>query len=236
VSFENMQTLIGGLLDPQSQERRIYCAYQLGKQKGEPLAAKSLISALNDLAISAVVIDALGNLADQQAVIPLVEIMLNPHRPDNWQVPKALASIGGQASIHGLMSALYMSDSKLRQEAIVALGKIRATQAISLLSMFANYDNLPIRLALATALGEIADHQATNTLIFLLDDPDYYVREAAIYSLGNLRDTQAEEKIIAKILNDSVNQSSGIIALEKIDGEVSRSFLRQFRRSLPSNI
>jgi hypothetical protein len=105
-----------------------------------------------------------------------------------------------QRNIEGLIGvitasnlAAYSDDE--RKNAAIALGRLRAVEAVEPLSKIINNSLMPfsMRSNAISALGEIGSPQAVNQLIVALDDPIGSIRSEALKTLEKIDDPKAKE-------------------------------------------
>ncbi|NCQ70261.1 MAG: TIR domain-containing protein, partial [Microcystis aeruginosa W13-13] len=124
-----------------------------------------------------------------------------------WKAVQALAKIGTETAIAGLLKALEDSDYDVRWKAAEALGKIGTETAIPGLLKALEDSDYDVRGKAAEALGKIGTETAIAWLLKALEDSYYFeVRWKAVQALGNI----GTETAIAGLLK----------ALEDSDGHV----------------
>lgn len=133
--------------------------------------------------------NALARVGDEEAVMPLVDIVLGNREVDGKDDP-----------VKEDKDAFL----KLRCAVIKALGRLKDEKAVIPLMYMLNDKNedYKVRLNAAEALGRIGDTYALNPLINLVADEkesSIYVRESAARALGMLGDVRAVKPLV-KIL------------------------------------
>ena len=115
---------------------------------------------------------------------------------------KELTDIGSSA-VEPLTSALRThSNSNVRKNAAVTLGRIHDRSAMPYLILALEDDNGLVRMSAAWALGEIGDKNAVDALCGALDDSVWNVRMRAAEALGKIGDPKANAHLFP-LLKDS---------------------------------
>ena len=114
-------------------------------------------------------------------------------------VAYALGEFGNQHSVPVLIDALGSEDDLLRLEAAVALGSLRAAEAVEALCEILNNDEYAnVRANAAVALRQIGDCRARFALERALNDPDEFVSRLAARALAQLGEASDAERNNAK--------------------------------------
>jgi HEAT repeat protein len=141
-------------------------------QVGSP-AVERLIKMLRDWDLRKSVIRALGKIKDERVLDPLMQLLHNDEFKHD--ATEALIELGAP-SVERLIGALTHKDEGVRQQAIVALGRIKDDTAIDpLIDMLKDPDWFS-RLAAAAALEKIGDERGREAIRPLMKDPDMVVR------------------------------------------------------------
>ena len=164
-------------------------------------SAPALRQALNDQnsAIRQQAIAALGSIKDAKSVAKLSEMVENQLETDAIRAAAvtALGNIGDKSSEELLLRALNNRIGNIRNNAILALGKLESTTAVPLLISILEDKRIPLdastavlansspRMKAAVALGQIGGEAAVNALAnLLIDDTEYII---ALEDAGNRR-------------------------------------------------
>jgi len=125
----------------------------------------------------------------------------------HWNTSGSLEHIGSPAAT-ALINAFSSADKRVRAAAALALGTIRAIEAVPTLTTALHDPDKETRRESAVALGLLLDRQAVEPLIAALHDRDKGVRCAAAEALGLLGDTRAVEALQAS-LKDTATLPNG---------------------------
>ncbi len=202
---------------------------------GQSKAVPALIRALEDRVGDEMpaVIEALGNLGHQAAVIPLISNLQN--KPEALRkrggktategaaaeyraLAEALAKLGS-ASLNPLIGLLNSQDKDVRRWAAHALGLLKDARALDALVGKLQDARSEVRRSAARALGELGDRRALQPLIKVLGGRDPEVRSAAAEALGTLGAEDAVDPLAAAARDPNEPlQLAAIEALQKIGG------------------
>ncbi len=141
-------------------------------QVGSP-AVEHLIKRLRDWDIRKSTIRALGKIKDERVLDPLMQQMHHDEFKDD--ATEALVELGAPA-VERLVGALKDKDEMVRQQAIIALGRIKDPTALDPLIEMLKDPNWLARLTAAAALEKIGDERGRLAIKPLLKDPDMVVR------------------------------------------------------------
>jgi len=132
-----------------------------------------LIKLLRDWDVRKYAIAALGKIRDERVLDPLMLQLRNDEFKDD--AINALVELG-QPALPRLVKALKDKDENVRKQAVLALGKIKHTEAIDpLIDMLSDSDWFT-RLTSAAALEAIGDDRGREAIKPLMKDPDMVVR------------------------------------------------------------
>jgi hypothetical protein len=121
--------------------------------------------------------------------------------------------------VDDLILDLEDEDSRVRMEAVEALGDIGDSRAVDPLIEALSDEDETVRWKAAVALGDIADPKAVDPLIGALKDEHYWVRKDAARSLGDIGDPRAVYPLIDALKDDdSLVRTAAAEALDKIVG------------------
>jgi HEAT repeat protein len=141
-------------------------------QIGSP-AVDKLIKLLRDWDVRKYAILALGKIRDERVLDPLMHQLRNEEFKDD--ATNALVELG-QPAVPRLIEALKDKDDNVRKQAVLALGRIKQTEAIDpLIAMLADKDWYT-RLTAAAALEAIGDERGRDAIKPLMKDQDMVVR------------------------------------------------------------
>ncbi|HMU55263.1 MAG TPA: HEAT repeat domain-containing protein [Nitrospira sp.] len=141
-------------------------------QIGSP-AVEMLLKLLRDWDVRKYAIAALGKIRDERVLDPLMLQLRNDEFKDD--ATNALVELGAPA-LSRLVTALKDKDELVRKQAVLALGRIKHTDAIDpLIEMLADKDWFT-RLTAAAALEAIGDDRGREAIKPLTKDSDMVVR------------------------------------------------------------
>lgn len=141
-------------------------------QIGSP-AVETLLKLLRDWDVRKYAIAALGKIRDERVLDPLMLQLRNDEFKDD--ATNALVELGAPA-LTRLVVALKDKDELVRKQAVLALGRIKHTDAIDpLIEMLADKDWFT-RLTAAAALEAIGDDRGREAIKPLTKDSDMVVR------------------------------------------------------------
>jgi HEAT repeat protein len=162
--------LVNALRDGDWQVRE--AAVEAMGQVGSP-AVEHLVKMLRDWDIRKAALRALGKIKDERVLDPLVQQLRHDEFKDD--ATEALVELGAPA-VERLVGALKDKDEMVRQQAIIALGRIKDATALDpLIEMLKDPDWFS-RLTAAAALEKIGDERGRLAIKPLLKDPDMVVR------------------------------------------------------------
>jgi len=148
--------------------------------------------------------EALGNLGDARAVVPLITALKNDELSGvRWKAAEALSKIGAPA-VDGLIEALQHQDDDVRWKAAIALGEIGDPRGVEpLIALLCDKDRF-VKSRAAYALGLIGE-AAVDPLIRALREGDGNLRWGAAIALGKIRDPRAVEHLIRALADKYEN-------------------------------
>jgi HEAT repeat protein len=155
-SFE----LLASLLASEVTDMRDAALWALG-ELGDRRIVDLLVSNLTDTDInmSAGSAVALGKIGDEKAIAPLIDTLKNDEVDKTVQifVVSTLSMFRDNRVTEVLIETLSNSWYQLREEAAYALGRLKAQQAVPMLTLLLADEDLQVRLAVASALAEIKE-------------------------------------------------------------------------------
>ncbi|MBX3237854.1 MAG: HEAT repeat domain-containing protein [Nitrospiraceae bacterium] len=141
-------------------------------QIGSP-AVEILLKLLRDWDVRKYAITALGKIRDERVLEPLMRQLHNDEFKDD--ATDALVNLG-EPAVPGLIKALKDKDELVRKQAVIALGRIKAVEAIDALIEMLQDKDWFTRLTAAAALEAIGDERGRDAIKPLLKDPDMVVK------------------------------------------------------------
>ncbi|MDF0667747.1 MAG: HEAT repeat domain-containing protein [Nitrospira sp.] len=165
-----VEPLVRALRDGDWQVREV--AIEAMGQLGS-LAVEALLKLLRDWDVRRSAIAALGKIRDERVLDPLMLQLRNDEFKDD--AVDALVALGEPAVVR-LIGTLRDKDENVRKCAVLALGRIKSSEAIDpLITMLGDKDWFT-RLTAAAALESIGDERGREAIKPLLKDPDMVVR------------------------------------------------------------
>lgn len=162
--------LVNALRDGDWQVRE--AAVEAMGQVGSP-AVEHLVKMLRDWDIRKAALRALGKIRDERVLDPLIQQLRNDEFKDD--ATEALVELGAPA-VERLVGTLKDKDEMVRQQAIIALGRIKDQAALDPLIEMLKDPDWFARLTAAAALEKIGDERGRLAIKSLLKDPDMVVR------------------------------------------------------------
>ncbi len=162
--------LVNALSDGDWQVRE--AAVEAMGQVGSP-AVEHLIRMLRDWDIRRAALRALGKIKDERVLEPLMQQLHNDEFKN--EATEALIELGAPA-VERLVKALKDKDEGVRQQAIIALGRIQDSTALDPLIDILKDPDWFSRLTAAAALEKIGDERGREAIKPLLKDQDMVVR------------------------------------------------------------
>lgn len=105
----------------------------------------------------------------------------------------------GASAVEALIKALGRDDGDIRFWSLIALGELRARQAVPQILPFLKDERNDLVAAAATSLGQIGSKEALSHLLPLLGHGDEAVRTAAVGALGAFGDVSV--RILTQLLS-----------------------------------
>lgn len=125
----------------------------------------------------------------------LIESPLSEKRVEAAQL---LAQSGNRKAVNPLIQALNDQDKLVREHVVLALGQLRAKDAVSsLVTLLGTSTDLRLQAAAAFSLGLIRDRRAVEPLIAKLKNAADPLKTNIVVALGLLGDARAVEPLLA---------------------------------------
>jgi HEAT repeat protein len=197
-------------------------AIALGRISGEEVVPP-LLRALRDESpfVNRAAILASGDLKIKSAIPYLEAIFRDPNKKELHAVTvNVLAQIGGSSVISNLLEALKSPDVRVRCNAAMALGSLRAPSSVLPLIELIHDSDESLRAVAASSLGLIKDQRAVEILIEALQDKAETVRAIAASSLGYMEDKKAVPFLEKALQDRNLNvRKQAANALSKLKSE-----------------
>ena len=110
-----------------------------------------------------------------------------------------------QYFLDNVQSKLKDTNPEVRENAVMALGRIGDVKAVDLLIEALKDENIGMRVNVAVALGNIGDAKAVDPLIEALKDENIGMRVNVAVALGNIGDAKAVDPLIEMLNDENVN-------------------------------
>lgn len=126
-----------------------------------------------------VIAEALANIGDTRAIVPIISLLTNMEYKDPWfpnNLIEALGQINDEKIVRFLIETLENGREETRQNAAKALGNIGDPVAVEPLILALEDESISVQTTAARALGEIKSPKALEPLIKaieLIDFPNY---------------------------------------------------------------
>ena len=142
---------------------------------------------------------------------------------DRATAVRELADKPKESAVPSLLRALDDPDAKVRQQAIHALARFRATEAMaSCRGMLAGDKEPTVRSTAAAFLGEVQSPLNGPALVEALGDTDERVRVAVVTSLGKLDWQESAGDLMGRLEDPSeMVRETAVIALGKLKAQVA---------------
>ncbi|MDB9505987.1 HEAT repeat domain-containing protein [Microcystis aeruginosa CS-338/01] len=223
--------LLLGLLDNETQAKRVVkLGLEIDLKLGARLAGevnfkfqKQTVGLVLGLDVpKRFKVELLGLTKSNQVVNELNQALKDSDEDVRGNAVEALAEIGTETAIAGLLKALKDSYFSVRWKAAEALGKIGSETVIPGLLKALEHSDEDVRRKAAEALGKIGSETAIPGLLKALEDSDWYVRSNAAEALGKIGSEIAIPGLL-KALKDSDKYVRGNAAeaLGKIGSETA---------------
>jgi HEAT repeat protein len=210
------------------REVRAMATWALG-QLGDARTEEPLLAALQDKfwEVRAAAAEALWHASTPQTIAALLAVLQDEHAgfglygyPKRCEVQGAVEALRhiGEPAIQALLQDLSSRNSRVRWQAIHAIGQLGNPKAIQALQGILRDKNerTKIRATTAWALGEIGDGQSVETLVKTARDASEHeaIRLLALGALGDIGDGQVVEEILPALQDRASEVRCGaVIAL-----------------------
>ena len=118
---------------------------------------------------------------------------------ESQRVARALRNLDGEFStlaVRDILPRLDDPDAEVREEAVRALGRIKAVDAVERLIQILTDPSSSIRIPAARALGQIGDRRALPYLAANLDSGSEELQEACVQALGQIGDKKSLSRLL----------------------------------------
>ncbi len=143
---------------------------------------------------------ALGQIGDQEAVVPLIEA-LRRQKQDEQMAP-ALAEIGDESALEPLLEAFAQTDREIRSNIALALGAFRDSRAVQVLVSGLGDPDPNVRFACVSALGRLRDPASVSPLLGCLGESNEWIFLNVVDSLALIGDQRASNPLVAFYLKE----------------------------------
>ncbi|MEY3220129.1 MAG: hypothetical protein RIT27_1486 [Pseudomonadota bacterium] len=193
---DNHETIINELLRALRDDKSFYVRQFAAQSLVNLKHARSLPTLLHDIKnpdafVRARVVEALGQMGDAQAVLPLLErLQTDSQASVRWRAAESLGMLKNPQAINVLLETLQREiDPVVRGRAAEALGFFKSEDVVVALLDALQTDAFPaVRWRAAQALGYLQDDGAVTILIQVLkNDTDNAVRWSAAQALGQIK-------------------------------------------------
>jgi len=201
LGHEDAPMLLFELLRDESeliQESAMESLARMSPARVLPLLLQALGGADTDSRVRAA--QTLGLLQDPAAQPALVAASRDEREAVRAAAVQALGELGGgPETLEVLRASLEGPSSLVRQQAVLALGRLREPEAAPLLLPLVHADDPRLRFAAVRALGQIRSPVAIPELLPLLSEPRKELRFAAVEALGQIRAPEAVAPLVAAL-------------------------------------
>ncbi len=156
----------------------------------------------NDGHIRAMAALGLSRLNNPEAIDIIFPLLSDPYEDVQESAVTALSAFGERLDINRLISLLNDKDPKLRRNAAILIGKVRAISAVDSLGFALKDNNLSVRYAVTEALANLGVDEANRYLLIALTDESPDIRASAAFGLATCTGKDAVEHLIL-LLNDT---------------------------------
>lgn len=153
---------------------------------------------------------------DKDAVEALCDMLRSKKNTTefSYRIISVLGEMGNPRATEVLLETLKDENEWLRGASIVALGKLKAREAVEPLSEILRKSNEPtLSRVIIESLGEIGDERAIDVLSGYLKSDDKNLRYVAVQALGKVRSTRSAELLLPLLKDADIN-----IAFQALSG------------------
>jgi HEAT repeat protein/Flp pilus assembly protein TadD len=143
---------------------------------------------------------ALGKIADQESVEPLIEALLREKQDE--QMPMALAEIGDPSSLEPLLTAFKEAEREVRPNIALALGAFKDRRAVDALIEALSELDPNVRFNSITSLGKLKDSSAVSSLLGCLGETNEWIFLNVVDALARLGSHKATNPLVAFYLKE----------------------------------
>lgn len=143
---------------------------------------------------------ALGQIADPEAVSPLVEALMKEKQDE--QMPLALAEIGDPAALAPLIEAFNQADREVRPNICAALGAFKDQKAVACLITGLSDPDPNVRFHSIASLGRQRDPAAVSHLLGCLGEANEWIFLSVVEALSRIGDHRATNPLVAFYLKE----------------------------------
>src|SRR5262245_50277573 len=186
-----VEPLIAALHDA-NELVRANAAWALGQLHAER-AFDSLLLAIRDGRVDSIGLEALSLIDPHRAVEPLLQQLRATAWGRRWHAARELYFLGDQRAADALLDLLQHDlDTRVREMAAQALGKLHELRAVVLLIDALQTGPAAMHYKIVQVLGELGDPRAIDPLIEIARTSDNpYVRRKAAKALGKIGNKRA---------------------------------------------
>lgn len=242
IALRRVAAPTGGTLEQHLASSEAGIRYQVLRQLAKPDAAQSssivrLLPTEKDWLVQREMVKALGRSANVEAVPLLIELLKDPKRGLDHVAAEAIGTIGSVAT-KALIELAQGSDQRLKERALMTLGRVGDVQAVPVLLEYSTNDQARLRELAASALGGCKDPASTARLIELLKDPQKPVIKAACEALERQKEPTAVPPLVdligraVKELKDNDIRCAAGRALETITGEQHGPYEQRWKKAM----
>jgi HEAT repeat protein len=225
--------------EPPPEMREAGVGIKLAKICYRFFGVKPLLLALTDEDPNISMIAGMGiaSVKDPEAVLPLCEMLKSKGKEDKLR-PALIYLLGELGDIRAedvLMEAFNEEENEgIKNQIIVALGKIKSRKAVEPLISLLNNEKTPIerKEIIIESLGNIGDERAVEEIAKYLNTVEGGLRFTAIKALGKIRSPRSAEVLISYINDKDINIAyEARQALWRMGGEAIPVLFRELKKN-----